>query len=153
MKFRELTILLPCHSLEDFPSDLPDEAAAHADAIAIGDGVQLWPQILEDIERGELRPRYTANYARQYRLDPAPRRSLLPRESFLTTTSVIAIAMASTSPTTAVPRMYAVRATHERRPSSRRSSTAKAPWAPPSAPTTSAPSSSSRVGASARTGS
>src|SRR5918993_731209 len=48
----------------------PDEAAAHADAIAIGDGVQLWPQILEDIERGELRPRYTANYARQYRLDP-----------------------------------------------------------------------------------
>ena len=68
----------------------PDEAAAHADAIAIGDGVQLWPQILEDIDRGELRPRYTANYARQYRLDPAPRRSLLPRESFLTTTSVIA---------------------------------------------------------------
>lgn len=68
----------------------PDEAAMHADAIAIGDGVQLWPQILEDVERGELRQRYTANYARQYRLDPAPRRSLLPRESFLTTTSAIA---------------------------------------------------------------
>lgn len=68
----------------------PDEAAAHADAIAIGDGVQLWPQILEDIERNELRPRYTANYVRQYRLDPAPRRSALPREAFLTTTSVIA---------------------------------------------------------------
>jgi radical SAM superfamily enzyme YgiQ (UPF0313 family) len=68
----------------------PDEAATHAHAIAIGDGVQLWPRILEDIERNELRPRYTANYARQYRLDPAPRRNLLPRESFLTTTSVIA---------------------------------------------------------------
>ncbi|MET0533485.1 MAG: radical SAM protein, partial [Steroidobacter sp.] len=68
----------------------PDEAAEHADAIAIGDGVQLWPQILEDIERGELQRRYDANYARQYRLDPAPRRSMLPRESFLTTTSVIA---------------------------------------------------------------
>jgi radical SAM superfamily enzyme YgiQ (UPF0313 family) len=68
----------------------PDEAAEHADAIAIGDGVQLWPQILEDIERGELRLRYGANYARQYRLDPVPRRNLLPRESFLTTTSVIA---------------------------------------------------------------
>ncbi|MDY6947295.1 MAG: radical SAM protein [Pseudomonadota bacterium] len=68
----------------------PDEAAAHADAIAIGDGVQLWPEILEDIEHGALRPRYTANYARQYRLDPPPRRSALPRHAFLTTTSVIA---------------------------------------------------------------
>lgn len=68
----------------------PDEAAAHADAIAIGDGVLLWPQILEDIERGALRPRYTADYARPYRLDPPPRRPILPREAFLTTTSVIA---------------------------------------------------------------
>ncbi len=68
----------------------PDEAASHAHAIAIGDGVQLWPQILKDIERDALRPRYTANYARAYRLDPPPRRQLLPRESFLTTTSVIA---------------------------------------------------------------
>jgi len=68
----------------------PDEAASHAHAIAIGDGVQLWPQILQDIERDALRPRYTASYARAYRLDPAPRRQVLPRESFLTTTSVIA---------------------------------------------------------------
>lgn len=68
----------------------PDEAASHAHAIAIGDGVQLWPHILEDIERDTLRPRYTANYARPYRLDPPPRRHILPRESFLTTTSVIA---------------------------------------------------------------
>src|SRR5688572_24387824 len=68
----------------------PDEAALHADAIAIGDGVQLWPQILEDIERGTLQPRYSASYERPYRLDPPPRRRVLPRESFLTTTSVIA---------------------------------------------------------------
>jgi len=32
----------------------PDEALQFADAIAIGDGVQLWPQILEDLERGTL---------------------------------------------------------------------------------------------------
>jgi radical SAM superfamily enzyme YgiQ (UPF0313 family) len=68
----------------------PEEAAPYADAIAIGDGVQLWPRILEDIEAGALQPRYSAGYARPYRLDPAPRRSVLPRESFLTTTSVIA---------------------------------------------------------------
>ena len=68
----------------------PDEALQYADAIAIGDGVQLWPQILADIERGELRPRYEADYSRPYALDPPPRRSILPRESFLTTSSVIA---------------------------------------------------------------
>jgi radical SAM superfamily enzyme YgiQ (UPF0313 family) len=68
----------------------PEEALQHADAVAIGDGVQLWPQILADIDRGVLRPRYEASFARAYSLDPAPRRDLLPRESFLTTTSVIA---------------------------------------------------------------
>jgi radical SAM superfamily enzyme YgiQ (UPF0313 family) len=66
------------------------EVAPHADAIVIGDGVQLWPQILSDIERGSLKPRYHATYERQYNLDPHPRRDLLPRKSFLTTTSLIA---------------------------------------------------------------
>ncbi|MFA5193191.1 MAG: radical SAM protein [Verrucomicrobiia bacterium] len=68
----------------------PDEAAAHADAIAIGDGVQLWPEILRDVERDTLRPRYAATYERAYNLDPPPRRDLLPHGSFLTTTSIIA---------------------------------------------------------------
>jgi radical SAM superfamily enzyme YgiQ (UPF0313 family) len=48
----------------------PEEAAPHADALAIGDGVQIWPEILRN--------------------DPAPRRDLLPRRSFLTTSSLIA---------------------------------------------------------------
>lgn len=68
----------------------PDEVAPHADAMAIGDGVQLWPEILRDIERGDLKPRYEASYERPYNLDPPPRRSLAPRASFLTTTSLIA---------------------------------------------------------------
>jgi radical SAM superfamily enzyme YgiQ (UPF0313 family) len=66
------------------------EVAPHADAIAIGDGVQLWPDILRDIEQGELKPRYEATYERHYNLDPLPRRDLLPRNSFLTTASLIA---------------------------------------------------------------
>jgi radical SAM superfamily enzyme YgiQ (UPF0313 family) len=68
----------------------PDEAAPHADAVAIGDGVQLWPEILRDIEAGGLKPRYHAAYERAYQLDPEPRRDLLPQDSFLTTTSLIA---------------------------------------------------------------
>jgi radical SAM superfamily enzyme YgiQ (UPF0313 family) len=68
----------------------PEECEPHADALAVGDGVQLWPRILADVEAGALRPKYTATYESDYRQDPAPRRSILPRESFLTTTSLIA---------------------------------------------------------------
>jgi radical SAM superfamily enzyme YgiQ (UPF0313 family) len=68
----------------------PDEVAPHADALAIGDGVQLWPRILADVERGTLAPRYAADWDTPYRDDPAPRRDLLDRRSFLTTTSLIA---------------------------------------------------------------
>ena len=68
----------------------PAEAAPHADALAIGDGVQLWPAILRDIGRGALQRSYAATYETAYRDDPPPRRSLLPRGSFLTSTSLIA---------------------------------------------------------------
>jgi radical SAM superfamily enzyme YgiQ (UPF0313 family) len=68
----------------------PEEVVPHADALAIGDGVQLWPRILRDVETGTLQPRYEAMYETDYRVDPPARRKLLPRASFLTTTSVIA---------------------------------------------------------------
>src|SRR6185369_6722422 len=68
----------------------PEECAAHADALALGDGVQLWPRILADVENGSLKSRYVATYENDYREDPVPRRSILPRSSFLTTTSLIA---------------------------------------------------------------
>ncbi len=68
----------------------PAETAKHADALAIGEGVHLWPVILNDIEQGRLQRIYRGDYRRPYRDDPPPRRELLPRRSFLTTTSVIA---------------------------------------------------------------
>jgi len=68
----------------------PDECTPHADALALGDGVQLWPRILADFEAGRLQHRYTADYDNDYNDDPPPRRSLVPRKSFLTTTSLIA---------------------------------------------------------------
>jgi radical SAM superfamily enzyme YgiQ (UPF0313 family) len=68
----------------------PDECAPHADALALGDGVQLWPRILRDVEAGCLQSRYVATYENDYCDDPSPRRSILPRASFLTTTSLIA---------------------------------------------------------------
>jgi radical SAM superfamily enzyme YgiQ (UPF0313 family) len=68
----------------------PEECAPHADALAIGEGVLLWPEILSDAEKGLLRKVYHGFYSRPYRDDPPPRRDLLPRRSFLTTTSLIA---------------------------------------------------------------
>jgi radical SAM superfamily enzyme YgiQ (UPF0313 family) len=68
----------------------PDDAAPHADALAIGDGVVLWEQILRDVDTGRLQDVYRADFRRPYREDPAPRRDLLARQGFLTTTSLIA---------------------------------------------------------------
>jgi hypothetical protein len=66
----------------------PEEVRPHADAIAVGDGVQLWPQIVRDQEAGALQAEYRADFRGNYRDDPSPRRDLLPRQSFLTTTSL-----------------------------------------------------------------
>lgn len=68
----------------------PEEARPHADALAIGDGVQLWPRILRDVEANNLQPEYRVMYENAYRDDPAPRRQLLPRGRFLTSSSMIA---------------------------------------------------------------
>jgi radical SAM superfamily enzyme YgiQ (UPF0313 family) len=68
----------------------PDEVAPHADAIVVGEGVQAWPEVLRDVEAGTLRAVYRGSYRRPYRDDPPPRRDLLPRRGFLTTTSLIA---------------------------------------------------------------
>jgi radical SAM superfamily enzyme YgiQ (UPF0313 family) len=58
-------------------SALPDEAAAHADAVVVGEAERSWPVLVEDFERGEMKSRY--HNAREW--DPSeyipPRRDLL----------------------------------------------------------------------------
>jgi radical SAM superfamily enzyme YgiQ (UPF0313 family) len=66
----------------------PEECAPYADALALAEGVQTWPEILRDVRAGTLRSRYAGEYRRPYREDPVPRRELLPRGQFLTTTSL-----------------------------------------------------------------
>jgi len=41
-----------------FSSLMPDEIAPHVDAICIGEGENVWPQMLADFEAGQLKPRY-----------------------------------------------------------------------------------------------
>lgn len=68
----------------------PEEARPHCDALAIGEGVQLWPRMLRDADAGRLQPTYRGSFLRPYREEPAPRRSQIPGEVFLTTASLIA---------------------------------------------------------------
>src|SRR5262249_49135513 len=68
----------------------PEQCAPHADALAIGEGTQMWGEILRDVAAGNLRRAYEGSYRKPYREDPAPPRALLPRGQFLTSTSLIA---------------------------------------------------------------
>ncbi len=68
----------------------PDEAAANADAIALGEGVQVWPRILADAACGRLQRVYRGTFRQAYANAPSPRRDILPQRSFLTTASLIA---------------------------------------------------------------
>jgi len=68
----------------------PEEAAEHADAIAIGEGAQVWPEILRDAETGRLRKRYAGSYDAPYDACPPVRRDLLSKRDFATVASLIA---------------------------------------------------------------
>jgi len=39
-------------------SALPEEAKRHADAVVVGEAEMLWPELLEDAEKGRLKPFY-----------------------------------------------------------------------------------------------
>jgi radical SAM superfamily enzyme YgiQ (UPF0313 family) len=71
----------------------PDEARFHADAVVVGDGVPVWPDVLAGLRNGSLRGGTVVrgSFRRPgYAAAPWPRRDLLPRGSFLTTAAVIA---------------------------------------------------------------
>lgn len=56
---------------------LPEEAAAHFDAVVVGDGEAVWPQVLADLEAGTLRRRYDAVGRFPLAASPVPRFELL----------------------------------------------------------------------------
>jgi radical SAM superfamily enzyme YgiQ (UPF0313 family) len=55
----------------------PDEAAAHADAIVVGEGEPVWPQVVTDLDREQLKPRYQALQPFDLAEAPMPRFDLL----------------------------------------------------------------------------
>ncbi|MCX6667996.1 MAG: radical SAM protein [Euryarchaeota archaeon] len=55
------------------PSALPEEAKQHADAVVIGEAEETWPQLLNDFEKGQLKPIYIPNRPVDPNLIPSPR--------------------------------------------------------------------------------
>jgi len=61
---------------------LPEEAAKHADAIVVGFGEKTWPQLLYDIEKGQLCTRYESNED-HYSEIPIPKRHLQKKSGYM----------------------------------------------------------------------
>ena len=56
---------------------LPDEAARHADAVAVGEAEDTWPRILDDVRRGRFAPLYVSTRQASLVGMPAPRWDLI----------------------------------------------------------------------------
>lgn len=44
-----------------FPTLMPDEVQPHVDAVVVGEGEGVWPEVLRDAAAGALRPRYAGH--------------------------------------------------------------------------------------------
>ncbi len=70
-------------------SSLPDEAAAHADAVFIGPGDQTFPAFLRDFRAGEPKARYASTQGRTIAGLPPIRRDLIKRDRYLVPNSIV----------------------------------------------------------------
>lgn len=57
----------------------PEEASAHADAVVVGEGEPVWPEVLADARRQALEPTYRAQIPFDLADAPVPRFDLLQR--------------------------------------------------------------------------
>src|SRR5690554_15148 len=64
-------------------SALPEEAQAHADAVVVGEAEKVWPQVVADAERGELKTLYRAGDYLDLEEFPLPRRDLWRAEDYV----------------------------------------------------------------------
>jgi radical SAM superfamily enzyme YgiQ (UPF0313 family) len=62
------------------PSMLPDRVEGIFDAIVVGEGDEVWPQLLDDIEQGKLKSRYRASQPPDINNLPVPRYDLIKKD-------------------------------------------------------------------------
>jgi radical SAM superfamily enzyme YgiQ (UPF0313 family) len=70
------------------PTVVPNEALHHADAVAVGEGEDVWGQIVADTARDQLQKIYRAAKPANLAGRPLPRRDLYPRLSYKSFTPV-----------------------------------------------------------------
>jgi len=58
---------------------IPEEAKQHADSVVIGEAELVWPQLIEDVEQGNVKPFYQSTEPIPPESIPEPRRDLLKR--------------------------------------------------------------------------
>lgn len=78
-RFRELGKTVVIGGIH--PSAVPQETKQHADAVAVGEGDLVWPQILQDFADGKLQPFYESSRVASLDDLPMPRHDLIPRFS------------------------------------------------------------------------
>ena len=63
-------------------SNMPEEAALHADSVVVGEADEIWEEILKDAEQGRLKPRYRQEgFTSMDRVPPADR-SIYPKKGY-----------------------------------------------------------------------
>ena len=62
---------------------LPEEAKAHCDSVAIGEADEVWAEMLEDAEKGTLKPSYRQKKRTDLSHLAIPRRDLFPPKGYL----------------------------------------------------------------------
>lgn len=70
-------------------TSLPEEAAAHADAIFLGPGEQTFPKFLDDFRSGQASRRYVSASDRTLERLPPIRRDLINRHLYLVPNSIV----------------------------------------------------------------
>jgi radical SAM superfamily enzyme YgiQ (UPF0313 family) len=70
-------------------TSLPEEAAAHADAIFLGPGEQTFPVFLEDYRLGQAKKVYASTFGRTLDRIPPIRRDLIRRRNYLVPNSIV----------------------------------------------------------------
>ena len=58
------------------PTAVPNEAIEHADAVVIGEAEQIWPQLVKDFQRGNLKAFYRQDRLTDLTTLPEPRRDI-----------------------------------------------------------------------------
>jgi radical SAM superfamily enzyme YgiQ (UPF0313 family) len=64
------------------PTMRPDEALEHADAVCIGEGEPVWPDVLRDLRHGKLQRKYQSTDVYDLADFPVPRRSIFSSREY-----------------------------------------------------------------------